>query len=566
MPWMSSRTSAARAQRRDVAGQIALLGPRDDLLLVERDERDGVGPAVAEHHGLRDPARLLELVLEVGRRDVLAARRDDDVLLAARDAQVAVLVEGAEVARVEPAVLDRPEGLLRVLVVALEDVAAADEDLAVIGDLHLAARDRPPDGAELVVLDGRGRGHGGRLGHPVALEHRRAARVEELEDLVGDGRRAGRGLAHAPAERGPDLGEQRLVGLVERGPELVGDRLAALLEQADLHAHLHGLAQLLGLGVGGDQRVDLLEDPRDRREVGRPHLGELGDDLLRVLAPVGDGVAEVEAEQLDEQRVGVGQGEVEVDDLARADPADGEAHVHDGAVVAVGEHAALGRTGRARGVDEGERVLAGDRVRALAEGLLAEGRAAGPELVEREGGLGPVARVHDDQVLEGGEAVADLEDLGQLLGVLADDGHGLRVAHDPGALLGGVGLVDRHHDAAGGGDGEVDVRPLGPGVGEDADAVAGRDAEIDEAAADLGDDRADLGEGDVVPRAIVLVAHGDGVGMDLGRAGGEISDRLRAGRRDVGRGGASLHANPPRARRRILGSRAGRDRPALWWG
>ena len=56
--------------------------------------------------------------LEVGRADVLAARRDDQLLLAVDDPQVAVVVEHTDVARVQPAVDEGLGRLLRVLVVA----------------------------------------------------------------------------------------------------------------------------------------------------------------------------------------------------------------------------------------------------------------------------------------------------------------------------------------------------------------------------------------------------------------------------------------------------------------
>src|SRR3954453_9289462 len=76
--------------------------PRDDLLLVERHEHHRVRAAVAVHDRLRDPPGLLHVVLEVGGRQVLAAGGDDDVLLASGDDDVAVLVDGREVAGVQP--------------------------------------------------------------------------------------------------------------------------------------------------------------------------------------------------------------------------------------------------------------------------------------------------------------------------------------------------------------------------------------------------------------------------------------------------------------------------------
>ena len=122
-----------------VLGQAVLLGVGDGFFGVERDQGDQVGLAVADDDALGDERVLLDLVLEVGRGDVLAAGGDDDVLLAAGDLDEAVGVDLADVAGVEPAVDDRLPGRLLVLVVALEDVRALDQDLAVVGDLDLAA-------------------------------------------------------------------------------------------------------------------------------------------------------------------------------------------------------------------------------------------------------------------------------------------------------------------------------------------------------------------------------------------------------------------------------------------
>ena len=137
--WISSRISWLCASSAGSLGQPFSSASFDALLHIERDQRDQVGPAVADHDALRDPLALLDLRLEVRRRDVLAAGGDDDVLLAAGDREIAVFVELADVAGVKPAVDDRLPGGLLVLVVALEDVRALDEDLAVVGDLDLAA-------------------------------------------------------------------------------------------------------------------------------------------------------------------------------------------------------------------------------------------------------------------------------------------------------------------------------------------------------------------------------------------------------------------------------------------
>src|SRR4051812_32703388 len=102
------------------------------VVAVDRHERDQVRTVVAVHDRLRDHRAVGDLLLDVRRRDVLARRGDDDLLRPPGDREVALLVDHAEVAGVEPAVV--VEDLLRLVleaVVALEDVWAPDEDLAL---------------------------------------------------------------------------------------------------------------------------------------------------------------------------------------------------------------------------------------------------------------------------------------------------------------------------------------------------------------------------------------------------------------------------------------------------
>jgi hypothetical protein len=103
-----------------------------------------------------------------------------------------------------------------------------------------------------------------------------------------------------------------------KGCEQVGrDLLAADLQVADLHAQLAAACISPGPRAAGRRArgVDLLEDARHARQVGRLDLLQLGTIWVRVAAEVGDGGADVEVDELDEQRVGVRQREEEVGDL-----------------------------------------------------------------------------------------------------------------------------------------------------------------------------------------------------------------------------------------------------------
>ena len=116
----------------------------------------------------------------------------------------------------EPAVLaEHRRRRLGILVVALEDRLAPDEQLPVLGELHLEARQRLADGAEaegaLRVRRRRGRA----LGQPVALDEQDVDRVEELGDLGRERGAARDGRVQAAAEALLDLGVDEPVG--ERG-------------------------------------------------------------------------------------------------------------------------------------------------------------------------------------------------------------------------------------------------------------------------------------------------------------------------------------------------------------
>ena len=103
--------------------------------MVEGDQRADERPAVTDDDALVDEQVGAQPVLEHGRGDVLAARGHQDLLLAPGDPDEALVVDLADVAGVEPAVgVAGLGGRLVVLPVAGEDLAAAEEQLAVVGD------------------------------------------------------------------------------------------------------------------------------------------------------------------------------------------------------------------------------------------------------------------------------------------------------------------------------------------------------------------------------------------------------------------------------------------------
>ena len=198
------------------------------------------------------------------RIDVLAAGAEDHALAAAAQVQVAVVVDHADVAGLEPVVVGEGGlGGLAVLVVAQEDVFAADLDLArllvgVLGvDADLAARHRHAAGAAaglppLGVGDDRGA-----LRHAVADGEGEVDLAHELLDLRVEGGAAEDHLLEAAAE-----------GVDQAVADLLADHL---VHDGDAHQRLVTVHHGLDLGF-----VHLLEDQRH----GDDHVGmDLGEGL-----------------------------------------------------------------------------------------------------------------------------------------------------------------------------------------------------------------------------------------------------------------------------------------------
>ena len=155
--------------------------------------------------GFPDAGQPVEHPLDVVRKDVQPFRRDDHFLLPAADEELAVLAELADVAGVEPPVLERARGFRSGPEVSGRDVVAANEDLAVRRDLHLDAGDGLSDrsalGAERMVERDDRRG----LGEAVALDHGESHLAPERLELGLERRRAHDERPELPAEDPMDV-------------------------------------------------------------------------------------------------------------------------------------------------------------------------------------------------------------------------------------------------------------------------------------------------------------------------------------------------------------------------
>ncbi len=427
-----------------------------------------------------------------------------------------------------PSGIDGPRGLLRVLEVALEDVRAAGEDLAVLVELDLDAGQRLAHRSH----QGTARAvHGddpGGLGHPVALHQRDAQHLEEAEEL-GRGR-----CGAAQGEPGPVEADAPLEGLADRpvgeeagGPEPGGDLPGGgRLHPASPHRHGQPVEAALQEGGVGHPQLDgggeLLPDARHAGEVGGRDLAQVLEERVQALHEVDD----VAHSQVEEHRA-----EVLVD--VRQRQVGDELVVHPGAVrederlrheerAAVGEHGALGISGGPRGVDDHRRVLRRD----LGEPLLDAMRIGGPQrlpflleiLVEDHPGIPEAPQalgIPDHHPLHPGLR-QDGKHLLQLLLVLEEEEARLGVVEDVEDLLGRGGRVDAAGGSAGGHDPQRGVEPLRPVLAQDRHVLLVAEAEGHQAGRHLADALRVLAPGDAVPDPQRLVAQRDGAAAATG--------------------------------------------------
>ena len=335
-------------------------------------ERGRVRPPVADDERLRDVLRRLEVVLEVLRGDVLAAGRDDDVLLAVGDRDEPVRVDLGDVAGVQPAV--RVEHLgrrLGILVVAREDGVAADQQLAVLGDPELEPGQRRADRSEAPALgrvrrrrrralaSGRSpRRSGSRSRRRTRRSPGRAAR--RPRSASAGGRRGERGSSRRRA------GRRRRCFSFERPARPAAPASCALLDLAPDGERPVGQAAL---------DAGRLVDRRRRRRCGssrRPAARSAARSAAPSAAPSavcsgsgqeGDRVADVRRRSgASAARSCARAGGRAASGRRRARSA-GRWSITDDhrVVVAMADHAALRRPGRARRVDEREEVVLADR-------------------------------------------------------------------------------------------------------------------------------------------------------------------------------------------------------------
>ena len=254
----------------------------------------------------------------------------------------------------------------------------------------------------------------------------------------------------------------------------------------------------------------------------------MGDDLLRVLLPVGERGAGIEHQELDDQRERVRQRQKQVHAVLLAHQLLRLQRRSDRTVIAVRQLARLRRPSRPRRVEHqapGLRRDAGDAL--LKRGLC----PPSPPLAQRsKRDRVPVGvrRVDHDHELQLRQVRRNGADLRQLLGVLYEHRPSPGVTQHVVALLRRVRLIDRHDNRAGGKRRKTRIGPFRPRVRQDRNPVSRLNPQIDEPKRQLPHHLVEPLVRDLNPLAVNLVRERRLAAVSCRRQPDQVSHRPRA--------------------------------------
>src|SRR5258706_7094234 len=340
-------------------GEIAALGPVAHRPHVDVDEgADAIAPR-AESHGLPDVGRELEFVLYVVGGVQGTARQFAHVLGAVDDLEMAVGVQIAGVARVKIAACVQRLGRgVGALVVFLEQDVAANQYLAVVGDLHFDAGRRRTHGVELDLAVGLEAHRSARLGRSVELLQVDTARPVEAKQVGADRRPGSVGDADAAHAKHVAQGavHQQIAQRVEQ-PVGQADRLAIDDFGAAATRHSHEMVEHAALEPARVLHADhylgqqVLEHARRREVIAGTGLAHVGHYRVAGFGAI-DRESDVHRLRVGEQMVPhPGHGKVGQDVVLRTEVVEFAAALGCADKGSVRLAYALGLAGRAGGVE-----------------------------------------------------------------------------------------------------------------------------------------------------------------------------------------------------------------------
>jgi len=438
-----------------------------------------------QHRNLGDEGAGAVDTLQVLGEHVLASAEDNHLLPASLEVQETLVIEHAQVAGAEPAVPGEgiPVGL-RVVAVAVEDIGAAQLDLADagligLGDAQLAALERPSLAADALPARQVAGESRRRLGKPVSVAHGPAEALELPDEPRLEGGAAGDQQAQAGADARQQGTEQQPPGPPAEAPAQPDGEAEQLPENECRQLAARGD---LRLDIGDQGRVEPRHADNARRAATAQRLGDLrAGEAFR---EDHRGTAGQRHQQADDEGVDVVQRQGQQDPVVRADQLLLHQARHIGVDVGTAEGEILRRAGGAGGVDQHHRGLL--RHGGQGAGVLAQQLAPGAP--------GAFARPRIQQV--DGERLASLE-AAQQVDVLGGDEGGAATAgaQQPLGLFGRGKVIAGHRERPGGTEAEAHRHPLGTALAHEEDRLTLPEAKTQQAVGQLKGTVGKLGVG-----------------------------------------------------------------------
>ncbi len=478
--------------------QAQPISPGPDSGAVDGDKSGDERPLVTDHHAVAHQGMQPDPVLQRRWRDVLATIGDDNFLTPANDVQVSVIVEPAKITSCEPVVIRRGT-LDRRWPVTGGYLRPAHQHLSVVTDRHRCPGQRPADAPRPVgarrVYAHRCR----RLGEAVGTEDLHTETGHELRrrgvkecppahDVPKTPAESGaQGTEHQPVEHGLAGAQRRVRQRMAAADFSLVDRRA--FRGAVIHRREIDAGKLAGVFP------DLLQSIRDSDQKCRPE-GRHNRQQISWAGEVPRTDPRPQTTKLGDPPEDMGQrqekqGTRRLRIRSRENDTQLFHHVHRGREhIAVREHTALGRAGRAAGVNDCRKIIRAYRAPASRHHLVRYRAPPVREIIEGAAQQPPAI---------GGDAQATLPQHVQPLGLLDETAGHACIPDDMSDLVLRRCRVDRYGHRADRPDRKVRDDPLITGVAEYPYPVLGRDAAGQQPLRYPQHVVTEPGEGDVLP-------------------------------------------------------------------
>jgi len=381
---------------------------------IRNDEGDNEFALIADDHGVEDVGTGFQRVFDGLGSYEFPRGGFEEIFFAVGDEEVVVLVEVANVAGFEPAVVgENFTGGFGRFEITLHDARALSENFAIVGDADLNVGNGAAGAAGTILRMIAGE-NGRSFRQAIALIDGNSDGPEKFAEILGERSTAGKNGAKVAAGAGANFGIDELVGDGPFQPHGEAGGFFAAAPGGGFAGDLHGEIEDFAFGAGGlasllhQAGIDFFEEARNGGEDCGMDFKKSLRDVLNDF-DVGYGAAVKNVNVVEHAAVDVCEGEKRDGNILSGAEIEFVAGVGDvRAEIRVSEHDALWLTRGAGGVNERSELAGKDFGGAEAVGSDFGGAGGGDQsFVAKEIDREIIAGAGNDDLLDFFEGVAD---------------------------------------------------------------------------------------------------------------------------------------------------------------